>query len=319
MKTPKVSVLVPVYNGEPFLPECLDSILAQDLEDFEILIADDGSTDGSVAVVKHYAAQDKRIHWWSNDHNLGLARNFNCCLRTAQGEYIKYVLQDDKLLTASALRQMVEPLDRNPGASLVACASLVIDSDSRMLEVRDYFKTGTHDGWQVMVQCLEQASNLIGEPSVVMFRRAQATRGYDEHYQQLLDWEFWFYLLEQGPFEYVAEPLCAFRQHALQQTQVNRRNQIGQDESFNLLESYCEKPTLLPLVTRQMLFSQIYSLRRLCGDRVKARVTSMRAELTLGWYIAYWLKRKTTRPFKKMWRHWNNRITARFPANFPTP
>ena len=70
----KVSVLVPVYNGEAFLAECLESVLAQDFADMEILIADDASTDGSAAMVERYAAKDSRIRWWKNPDNLGLAR-----------------------------------------------------------------------------------------------------------------------------------------------------------------------------------------------------------------------------------------------------
>ena len=66
MPSVKVSVLVPVYNGEKFLPECLDSILAQEDVGMEILLADDGSTDGSMAVLETYAARDPRIRWWKN-------------------------------------------------------------------------------------------------------------------------------------------------------------------------------------------------------------------------------------------------------------
>ncbi len=92
---PKVSVLVPVYNGEKYLAECLDSVLAQDFANMEILIADDGSTDGSRELIRHYAEKDSRIRWWRNPANLGLAGNFNACLRAARNDYIKYVLQDD--------------------------------------------------------------------------------------------------------------------------------------------------------------------------------------------------------------------------------
>ena len=64
MSNPKVSVLVPVYNGEKYLRECLDSILAQDYASVEILVADDGSNDGSAALLADYAVRDPRIRWW---------------------------------------------------------------------------------------------------------------------------------------------------------------------------------------------------------------------------------------------------------------
>ena len=199
------------------MAECLESILAQDFADMEILIADDASTDGSAALVERYAARDSRIRWWKNPNNLGLARNFNCCLRAAKGEYIKYVLQDDKLVSPLAIRRMAEELDNHPEVSLVSSMSQVLDESSRVIELRNCFEPGVMEGRQVIVRCLERLSNLIGEPSVVMFRREQAARGYNEQLRHWLDLDLWFHLLEQGRFAYVAEPLCAFRRHAAQQ------------------------------------------------------------------------------------------------------
>ena len=69
----KVSILVPVFNGEKYLAECIESVLAQDFADFEILIADNGSTDGTRAIIEELAVKDQRIRWWTNPSNLGLA------------------------------------------------------------------------------------------------------------------------------------------------------------------------------------------------------------------------------------------------------
>src|SRR5882757_4680077 len=108
---PKVSVLVPVFNAEKYLPECLDSILMQDFSDYELVISDDCSTDGTTAVIERYAAKDPRIRWWRNPANLKQAANLNLCLREARGEFIKFVFADDKLLSVSALRLMVQALE----------------------------------------------------------------------------------------------------------------------------------------------------------------------------------------------------------------
>jgi len=69
MNPPKVSVLVPVYNGERYLAECLNSVLAQEFQDLEILISDDGSTDNSAQIIRAIAARDARIRWWKNPRN----------------------------------------------------------------------------------------------------------------------------------------------------------------------------------------------------------------------------------------------------------
>ena len=303
MRAPKVSILVPVFNGEAFLAETIESILAQDFGDCEILFSDDGSTDGSPALIARHATRDARIRWWRNPRNLGLAKNFNHCLREARGEYIKFVLQDDKLLQPTVVSRMVAELENDPLVSLVGTASYVVDSKSRWLHTRDYFPEGVWDGAQVAKDCLEQNGNLIGEPSLVMFRREQAQRGFDENYKQIVDQEMWFYLLGQGKFAYIAEPLCAFRKHPRQQTEMNRRDGVGEEESLMLLETYFAQPWLRRLTTHQMLFSSIYSLRRQHGERVDRLIAAMEAEISPAWRAVYWLKRKVTRPFKKLRRH----------------
>jgi glycosyltransferase involved in cell wall biosynthesis len=297
----KVSILVPVCNGETFLAECLESILAQDFADMEILIADDASTDGSVTLVERYAARDARIRWWKNPNNLGLARNFNCCLRAAKGEYIKYVLQDDKLISPLAIRKMTEVLDHHPEVSLVSSASQVLDEDSRVIEVRKYFKPGVRKGGQVIVRCVERLTNLIGEPSVVMFRREQAARGYNEQLRQLLDLDLWFHLLEQGRLAYMSEPLCAFRRHAAQQSEINRRNNISQKEHFLTFKAYFDKHCG---GNRRALFMLIYFLKKNPQDEQTPRlIADLMVVLKPGWYLLYWLERRISRPFENL-KNW---------------
>ena len=79
--------------------------MRQDFTSYELLIADDGSTDDSLAIIKSYAAKDPRIRWWQNPRNLGQTKNHNACLQEARGEFIKFVHQDDKLLSASAIKK----------------------------------------------------------------------------------------------------------------------------------------------------------------------------------------------------------------------
>jgi glycosyltransferase involved in cell wall biosynthesis len=128
---PKISVLIPVFNGEKYLAECLDSVLAQDFTDVEILIADDDSTDGSVAIIQTYAAREPRIRWWKNPRNCGLTGNSNVCLQAARGEYIKFVHQDDKLLSPAAIRKMSEALDATPAAAIAGCRQHLTGTGSR--------------------------------------------------------------------------------------------------------------------------------------------------------------------------------------------
>ena len=304
MRTPLVSVLIPVFNGEPFLAECLESILAQDLGDYEVLISDDGSTDGSAAVIQRYAARDSRIRWWRNPRNLGIGGNFNAGLKAARGEFLKYVLQDDKLLDPSALRRMVAPMEKDASVSLVGLASHLIDSRSRLLEVRNRFRrSGVRDGKRIIIYCLEHNGNLIGEPSLVLFRKSQSARGFDEQLVQLLDLEMWFYLLEQGRFAYLAEPLCAFRQHPAQLTEVNRRSGASAEEDLLLLERYYTRPWMKDGAARRQMCTQAYYLRKRPGERAAALRADIARTLSRRAYATWWVWHKLTQPFSNF-RRW---------------
>lgn len=304
MSAPAASVLVPVYNGEPFLAECLDSILAQEFGDYELLISDDGSTDGSAALIERYAARDHRIRWWRNPHNQGIGGNFNASLRAARGEYVKYVLQDDKLLAPSVLGRMVAEMERNHSASLVASACELIDECSQRIRTRCFYRrAGVRDGKEVIVHCLEDNANRIGEPSLVMFRRTQALRGFDEDLRQIIDLELWFHLLEQGSFAYLAEPLCAFRQHPAQLSEVNWRERTCADEGLRLSEQYLFKPWMKDAATPQMLFNQAYYLRKYYGEKAMPVVARLRERLGSRAYAALWVRHRLTKPFRNF-RDW---------------
>jgi len=300
----KVSVLVPVYNSVRFLPECLDSILMQDFGDLEILIADDGSTDGSVEVIKKYAAKDARIRWWQNSRNVGLVANHNVCLRAAQGEFIKFVHADDMLLKPSVVTQMVNVMETNPAVSLVVTSSLIYDEQSRVVRIEDKFRqTGDWDGKAVIVRCLEENANIIGEPVRTLFRRAQAGRGFDERFRQICDLEMWFNLLEQGRFAYLAETLVAYRVHDQQATAIHRRTGVSADEHMLLVTEYCQRPWLCRHATRRMWFNQIYGLKKQYGPRAQSLTADMMKVLKPSWYALYWMRRKTLRPLKKLLKH----------------
>jgi len=91
---PEVSVVIPVYNVEPYLPECIDSVLNQTFSDLEVICVDDGSTDGSVSVLKEYAARDRRVRVIEAEHkNAGAARNIG--YRASSGKYLLFLDADD--------------------------------------------------------------------------------------------------------------------------------------------------------------------------------------------------------------------------------
>jgi len=115
---PKVSIGVPVYNGEQYLEACLDSLLAQTHGDFEIIISDNGSTDGTADICRRYVERDPRVRYFRVDENRGASWNFNRTLELAAGEYFKWAAHDD-LCAPRFIESCVEVLDRDP--SVVLC------------------------------------------------------------------------------------------------------------------------------------------------------------------------------------------------------
>ncbi len=239
----KVSVCMPTYNFAPYLAEAIESVLYQTFTDFEFLIIDDCSQDASADIIRHYAERDARIRFIANKHNLGMVENWNYCLQEAGGEYVKYLFGDDNLASRDALARMVSVLDTEPSVALVASARNIIDEQSAILSVKyGYQNAGKVTGTKIIQDCLFEQRNKIGEPSVVLFRKDLALRGFNVAYQQLVDLEMWFALLEQGDFYFIDEPLCSFREHAGQQTKKNLARGLGIDEAYLLLQDYAEKP-----------------------------------------------------------------------------
>jgi glycosyltransferase involved in cell wall biosynthesis len=235
MSSPSISILLPTYNYARFLPEAIESVLAQDWPDFELLISDDRSTDGSAAILASYAARDSRIRCHLQPVNLGMVANWNWCLGQARGEYVKFLFGDDRLESPRALRCLRDALAQHPSASLAASARSILNAESALVGLWDEFQdAGLHSGPTVIQRCLRETRNLIGEPSVTLFRRRDAARGFDPRYRQLVDLEFWFHLLEQGDFVYLPEPLCSFRRHTAQQSEQHAIAEVGKWELFEL-------------------------------------------------------------------------------------
>ena len=277
MNDPKISVCIPSYNCAPFLAAAVESVLGQSLTDFELLIIDDCSTDSSCDIISRYAEQDPRIVFLRNETNLGMVANWNRCIELARGEYIHYLFADDLFASPFCLERMTAVLDADPEISLVVSARNIIDEDSRLKRVASHFRDGkVAPGTEVIRRCLYEARNLIGEPSVVMFRKSQALRGFHPGYAQLVDLEMWFHLLEQGKFAFIAEPLASFRDHSGQQTKVNMRRMLHIDESIHLLREFAGKPyNRFSAFTRwYLLYSQGYRIWKLHRQGLISRETA---------------------------------------------
>jgi glycosyltransferase involved in cell wall biosynthesis len=129
--TPLVSIGFPVYNGERYMAGALDSLLAQELEDFELIICDNASEDATGEIARQYAARDARVRYHRNDRNLGLARNFNRVFELSSGRYFAWAAHDD-LHAKEWLRVCAGVLESDPEAVLCATGVAIMDEDGRV-------------------------------------------------------------------------------------------------------------------------------------------------------------------------------------------
>ena len=111
---PKLSIGIPVYNGEKFIKKCLDSLLHQTFSDFEIIISDDASTDLTFKICEEYKKQDKRILFFKQKYNTRMVANFNFVLQQAKGEYFMWASQDD-VWHSEFVERNIMFLEKNPG------------------------------------------------------------------------------------------------------------------------------------------------------------------------------------------------------------
>jgi glycosyltransferase involved in cell wall biosynthesis len=154
----RLTIGLPVYNGEDFLGESLESLLGQTYDDFELLISDNASTDGTAEICLRYARRDSRIRYIRQPYNIGLARNESFLMRQATGELFKLAAHDD-LYARDLLKRCVEALDAHPEVVVAHCWEARIDQRGDVVEAMAYtvaasrpeaperFRSMLFDGW----------------------------------------------------------------------------------------------------------------------------------------------------------------------------
>jgi glycosyltransferase involved in cell wall biosynthesis len=218
-----VSVCLPVFNGARHLEAAIESILQQSHDELELLIADDGSTDGSVEIALRFAEKDKRVKFWRNQQRHGLFGNYNVCINKASGVYIKPFAQDD-LLCVDAIETLCNVLESDKKIVLASSSRQIIDDIGALTELKQPMSRDLRaPGKEVVMFHLIALNNWVGEPSTVLFRAEHKGNGFDASYYHYGDIEYWCRILLNGSYFYSERPLASFRRHAASQTDKNHR------------------------------------------------------------------------------------------------
>lgn len=223
---PLVSVVTPVYNGEKYLAECIESVLAQTYQNWEYIIVNNRSTDRSEEIARHYAAQDSRIRVHTNEQFLALMPNWNHALRqiSPESKYCKVVHADDWLFP-ECLARMVEVAEAHPSVGIVSAYRLNenwVDLDG--LPYPSTFMPGREI---CRMSLLKYRLHIFGSPTSLLLR-ADLIRSRPAFYNESnihADTEVCYDLCRQTDFGFVHQVLTYTRRHNESVTSlINRFN-----------------------------------------------------------------------------------------------
>lgn len=204
---PKVSVIMSVYNDAAYLKGSIESILKQTYSDFEFLITNDGSTDGSMKILEEYSAKDERIKVF-NQTNIGLTRTLNNSIKQANGELIARMDADDISLPNRLARETAF-LDNHPNVAVVSTFAKVINDQGEVIsEHRPGLKNED-------IKKLIFFSGQLCHPAV-MFRKKEFLflGGYDENFLYAQDLDLWFKFLAKYTVSNIPDFLFLWRKTA---------------------------------------------------------------------------------------------------------
>lgn len=228
---PLVSIIVPCYNSEKYLQECLNSILTQDYENVEVLVVNDGSIDGSEEIAKAFGQQDDRLKYFYQDNNgVGSARNLG--LREAKGEYVAFLDSDDAWLPGK-LGKQIELLENNPDAVIFGGVRHIYESDPQ--NYNDVFFENFESKKQFLNYLLYQTDNVTFTGAVIFKREHLSKVGFFiEGISNAEDWDLWTKLACHFPFHAIEEPLYYRRKHDMGLTTIKPIAQRLKNELYVL-------------------------------------------------------------------------------------
>lgn len=198
--TPLVTVGLPVYNTEKYLAFCIQSILLQTYQNFEIIITDDGSTDKSLEIAKSFL--DDRIKIYSDGTNRGISHRLNQQINLAKGKYFVRMDSDD-IMFPERLEKQISYLENNSCIEVVGSSIVVVDNENKIIAFREAKKIDDYK--KVFSQILFNHPTVAGKLS--FFEKYK----YSEEYTGVEDADLWIRSFLKNNFEVMKEPLLFYR------------------------------------------------------------------------------------------------------------
>jgi len=297
-RSPAVSVCIPTFNGAPWIREAIESALAQDFSDLEVVVCDDASSDDTAELAGQF--RDERVRVVAYPDRVGMARNWNRSVMASKGAYIKFLMQDDRL-APGCVGRMLEVLRESPAIGMVFCSrDLALDEPHDPASVLFARRFGelhsrlgplarVNDG-QALFAAMQRdrfRDNMIGEPTAVMVsREALVKLGlFNVQLQQLTDLEMWLRIASSYRVGFIAEPLATFRVHGRSASSSNERSGSGWLDRVWLIEGLRTRVGI-----RVWLLTYANAGKRLFADGPGAMPSHLRE---LGHYLRFRFRRRS--------------------------
>lgn len=252
-----ISICIPIYNGLPYLGDALGSVLDQTYREFEVLISDDGSTDGSLSLVEDFEKSSPFPVRVFRNKRLGISRNCNFLANEADGKFLKFLFQDD-LLDSSCIEVFLKETNANDSFSLAFSDRRILFDSPDSPECQEIFIgcQDLHKHWSRLERIqegkllledpklLDSPANKIGEPSNTFISKSafMEVGGFDSKMSQLLDVDLWLRLMCVGKVQYLDQTLSSFRVHDLQQSVSNMEKGTLSNDFERLYEKLLYSP-----------------------------------------------------------------------------
>ena len=238
LNLPFVTILTPVYNGEKYLAECIESVLAQTYQNWEYIIVNNCSTDRSLEIAEHYAQKDPRIKVRSNTNFVGVIENHNVAfsLISPQGKYCKVISADDRIVS-DCIRKMVQLAEAHQTVGIVGCYQ---QSGENVLWKGLPLDKHLISGRDVCRLSLLENLNVFGCPTSVLYRSdvIRAGKPFFPHQLPHADTSACYKNLQCHDFGFVHEVLCTKRIHPHQVSSKLRSIGAGNIESLENFFTY---------------------------------------------------------------------------------
>lgn len=238
LRMPKISVVLPVYNGAVFLKESIDSILAQSYQDFELIIVDDCSTDNTSSIAKNYANLYPNVIYHRNEVNLKLPETLNKGFALATGEYWTWTSHDNIYLQ-DAFQELSKALDKDSKLGFVYADMEIIDVQGQK---RGYVTAGPSEDLILR--------NVVGACFLYRASIAKQVGLYNKNLFLCEDYEYWLRLAVKTNLEPIRKCLYQYRRHAKSLSQNFEREVIG--KGIRIQKSYY--PIFVKTRTKSALF-----------------------------------------------------------------